>query len=171
MSNVLFIADLHLGHKWMAYHRGFQDEFYHDEHIIDQWNKKVHKRDIVYILGDITMNTNKHYYQLDKLNGRKIVVLGNHDNPRDVPELLKYVEKVGGAVDYKGCFLTHIPIHESEIHRVRFNIHGHIHENVIEHDKYINVSAEVLDYIPKTLEELYEIREDKINKRSIKDQI
>lgn len=152
--NVFFISDLHLGHKWMAQHRGFQDEFYQDEHIIEQWNKVVGKRDIVYILGDITMNTSKHYHQLDLLKGKKRVVLGNHDNIKDVNELLKYVEYVGGAVEYKGCMLTHIPIHDSEIDMCRRNIHGHIHENTINHPKYINVSAEVINYTPKRLDEL-----------------
>ena len=33
---VRFIGCLHLGHKWMAQHRGFQDEFYHDEYLIEQ---------------------------------------------------------------------------------------------------------------------------------------
>ena len=152
--NVFFISDLHLGHKWMAHHRGFQDEFYHDEHIIEKWNKVVGKRDMVYILGDITMNTSKYYHQLGRLKGKKRVVLGNHDNIKDVNELLKYVEYVGGAIEYKGCILTHIPIHSSEIDRFRRNIHGHIHENVIEHPKYINVSAEAINYTPKKLDEL-----------------
>ena len=44
MSQVRFISDLHFGHKFMASHRKFHDEFYHDEHIIDSWNKVVHKR-------------------------------------------------------------------------------------------------------------------------------
>ena len=34
---------LHLGHKWMAQHRGFTDEFYHDEKLIETWNSVVHK--------------------------------------------------------------------------------------------------------------------------------
>jgi len=166
------IGCLHLGHKWMAQHRGFQDEFYHDEHLIEEWNKVVNKRDLTYILGDITMEKDQHYYQLDRLNGRKIVVLGNHDMPGHVRELLKYVETVAGMFDYKGGVLTHCPIHPCEMGRYRFNIHAHIHENELEEfialdsykdkesmpqatlHKYYNVDAKLIDFKPKTLEEL-----------------
>lgn len=104
MSIVRFMGCLHIGHTSIAKYRGFQDEFYHDEYLIEQWNKIVHKRDTTYILGDVTMETSKHYYQLDRLAGRKIVVLGNHDKYQDIPELLKYVDGVAGCVDYKGYF-------------------------------------------------------------------
>ena len=169
MSNVRFIADLHLGHKSMAVHRGFKDEFEQDEHIIACWNSVVHKRDLTYILGDVTMETSKWYFRLDQLNGRKIVVLGNHDMPRDVAELLKYVDKVAGMIKYKGVFLTHAPIHPMELdYRVSRNIHGHIHSKVVTrekwesgkpivqvpHEKYHCVSCEQVNYTPKTLEEL-----------------
>jgi calcineurin-like phosphoesterase family protein len=161
MCKVRFIADLHLGHANMAKMRKFQDEFYHDEYIVDQWNSVVDKRDLTYILGDVTMENSKNYYKLNSLNGRKVVILGNHDRPQDVPELLKYVDKVSGMVKYKGIWLTHCPVHESELeYRVNKNIHGHIHEKSVMKDayeqdsRYICVSCEHVDYKPKTLEEL-----------------
>lgn len=172
MSNVRFIGCLHLGHKWMAHHRGFQDEFYAAEHLIQQWNSVVHRKDLTYILGDVTMESTEHYFQLDRLNGRKIVVMGNHDLAKHIKELLNYVEAVAGMVDYKGCVLTHAPIHPSEIARYRANIHAHIHENELQEvealtsyrdngsvlgktlHKYINVDAHRVDYKPRTLIEL-----------------
>lgn len=172
MSNVRFIGCLHLGHKWMAQHRGFHDEFYHDEHLIEKWNKVVNKKDLTYILGDVTMEKAHPYIQLDRLNGRKIVVLGNHDMPKHVKELLNYVDTVAGMFDYKGGVLTHSPIHPSEMGRYIFNIHAHIHENELEEvialdsyndedsipqttlHKYINVDAKLIDFKPKSLEEL-----------------
>jgi calcineurin-like phosphoesterase family protein len=168
MCKVRFIADLHLGHTNMAKNRGFQDEFYHDEHIVDQWNSVVGKRDLTYILGDVTMENTKNYPILDRLSGRKIVVMGNHDRSKDIPELLKYVENVAGMINYKGVWLTHCPVHESELaYRVKKNIHGHIHEKrvmkardnwgeieMVPDVRYICVSCEHVDYKPKTLEEL-----------------
>jgi len=161
MSNIVrFISDLHFGHRNLAQSlRGFQDEFYHDEHIIDQWNRVVGKKDITYILGDITMEKKDYYFQLDRLNGKKYVVLGNHDLIQHVPELLKYVEKVGGMVEYKGHILTHCPIHESELRNWEKNIHGHIHASKIPDSRYINVSFDVLQY-PRTLDELLKISEE-----------
>lgn len=166
MSVVRLIADLHFGHRSMSIKRGFKNEFDHDEYIIAKWNSVVHKKDTTYILGDVTMETTKWYFRLDQLNGKKKVILGNHDMLRHVPELLKYVDHVGGMVKYsrKGCpkmFLTHCPIHPSELeYRIGVNIHGHIHENIVllpnsKPDKrYICVSCEHIDFTPKTLEEL-----------------
>jgi len=172
MCDVRFIGCLHLGHKAIARYRGFQDDFYHDEHLIQEYNSVVTHRDLTYILGDITMENNKHYYQLDRLNGRKIVVMGNHDLPKHMNELLKYVESVAGMIDYKGFALTHAPIHPCEIAMYRGNIHAHIHhinkleevevnklyadnnERVLTVHKYYNVDAKLIDFRPKTINEL-----------------
>ena len=50
MSNVRFIGCLHLGHEWMAKHRGFENSEKHDEHLIESWNSIVNKKDLTYIL-------------------------------------------------------------------------------------------------------------------------
>ena len=172
MSIVRFIGCLHLNHLSIAKRRGFEEAFLHDEWLISQWNKTVHKKDTVYILGDVTMETSKPYYMLDKLQGRKIVVLGNHDMHKHTRELLNYVESVAGMVDYKGFCLTHAPIHPCEMGRYRGNIHAHIHSNLLEEvivpdkykdedsvsiptlHKYYCVDAHLVKYIPQTLEQL-----------------
>lgn len=165
MSVVRFISDLHFGHKFLADMRGFQDTFYHDEHIIDMWNRTVSKKDTTYILGDLSMHDPSQYEKLARLNGFKKVVGGNHDSGKGwVKELLPYINGLSGAKRYsqKGLapvILTHIPIHPVEFdynyNKIQYNIHGHIHAAyVIEDPRYINVSAEVLNYIPKTLKEL-----------------
>jgi len=138
----------------MALRRGFKDETEHDNRIIESWNKVVNKRDTVWILGDISMEKTAPYHLLSKLNGIKNVVLGNHDQPQHVPELLKYVNKVCGCIQYKGYMLSHIPIHESELTRFKGNVHGHVHEKSLPDKRYINVSCEVIDYTPKLLSEL-----------------
>lgn len=176
MSSVRFIGCLHLGHKNIAVHRGFQDEYYHDEKLVESWNSVVHKKDLVYILGDITMENHLEYYQLDRLKGRKIVVLGNHDRPEHVKYLLNYVESVAGMIDYKEYCLSHAPIHPCEMGRYFGNIHAHIHhinklvecnvpsiyqdhDSILENTlyKYYNVDAKLIDFKPKTLVELKEI--------------
>jgi calcineurin-like phosphoesterase family protein len=151
MGKIFIISDLHFSHKNMALKRGFKDEIEHDNFIIEQWNKVVSKKDTVWILGDITMEKSTPYTLLDKLNGYKKVVLGNHDQPQHVPELLKYVNSVCGMIKYKGFIFTHCPIHESEICRFSKNIHGHVHENSLADDRYINVSCEAVNYTPVPL--------------------
>lgn len=180
MSQVRFIGCLHFGHKSIAQYRGFQDEYYHDEHLVDYWNRTVHKKDLTYILGDITMEKSNEYYQLDRLAGRKVVVLGNHDKWQHVPELMRYVNGIAGMIDYKGFALTHAPIHPNEAHFYRGNIHAHIHhmnklEEVITNNSYLDkdskpestlhkyfcVDAKLIDFKPKTIEELLDASKNK----------
>jgi calcineurin-like phosphoesterase family protein len=153
---VRFIADLHLSHENMARRRGFNSIIEHDEHIISEWNKVVDKRDVTYILGDVTMEKKTPYYLLDLLNGVKHVVLGNHDRRQDSKDLLNYVDSVSGMVHYKGFFLTHCPVHPLELNYqdVRGNIHGHIHDKEVGENRYWCVSCERVDYKPITIEEL-----------------
>lgn len=173
MLQVRFIGCLHFGHRSIAKWRGFNDDVEHDEYLINSWNSVVHEKDLTYILGDITMENKEYFYQLSKLNGKKIVVLGNHDLWRDIPELLKYVDGVAGAIKYKGFMLTHVPIHVSEIGQYRGNIHAHIHHNTLANfevnkrydevddnpiisteGKYFNVDAGTIKFIPKTIDDL-----------------
>lgn len=159
MGVVRYISDPHFGHRNMAIRRGFKDENEMDEHIVSEWNKVVNKRDTVWILGDITMEKS-NYEILDRLNGIKKVILGNHDEPQHVPKLLQFVNKVCAVQyvktkEFGNLIFTHIPIHPQELeYRFKTNIHGHVHENTLDDKRYINVSAEVIDYKPKLLSEI-----------------
>ena len=164
MSIVRFIADLHLSHANMAKRRGFSTVEEHDEHIITKWNSVVNKRDVTYILGDVTMEKSSPYPLLDRLNGIKHIVLGNHDRRQDTKKLFDYAESVAGMIQYKGIMLTHCPIHPMELeYRFNKNIHGHIHDKVVMKmldgwevvdDRYFCVSCEQVDYLPKSLKDL-----------------
>lgn len=167
MGKVFTIGDLHLGHKNMALHRGFNSVEEHDNFIITSWNKIVTKKDTVIIVGDLTMEKATEYYKLDLLNGTKKVVGGNHDKPQHAKKLLEHVNGLCGALNYKGYLFTHVPVHPSELSRFRGNVHGHIHAKVICHSfmgfnlfqdkRYINVSCENVDYTPVELTKLKDI--------------
>mgnify|MGYP003474384149 FL=1 len=160
MSVIRYISDLHLSHNNMAIKRGFKNYEEHDEHIVKTWNSIVSKKDVTYILGDVTFEKSKPYEILNRLNGIKKVILGNHDEPQHVPELLKYVNNVCALKylkhkEFGNIILSHAPIHPCELeYRFNINIHGHVHENTLPDKRYINVSAEVIDYKPKLLSEL-----------------
>jgi len=158
MGNTYFISDLHFGHKNMALYRGFNNVEEHDNYIIENWNKKVNKKDCVWILGDISMEKKSEYYKLQKLNGFKKVVLGNHDLSKKShnEELLKYVNSISEVAILKKqrIIMTHVPVHVSELEKFEINIHGHLHGKILDDKRYINVSCEVLNYTPKTLKEL-----------------
>lgn len=147
--STFFISDLHFNHTNIALRRGFSSAEEMNQHIIQKWNSVISKRDLVYILGDITMEKKAGYELLDLLKGDKHVVLGNHDRRQDVPELLKHVISVAGMINYKDTILTHCPVYPSELEfRFKYNIHGHVHENTLDDPRYINVCCEAVDYTP-----------------------
>jgi len=158
-GKIRFISDPHFGHLNMAKKRGFPDTYCHDENIIAQWNMIVNKKDTTWILGDITMEKND-YAILDRLNGYKRVILGNHDQGKHTKYLLNHVNSIHGLTklkskEYDNIWLSHCPVHPQELeYRVKLNIHGHVHENTLDDKRYINACMEVQDYKPKTLEEL-----------------
>ncbi len=153
MSNIHLFSDPHFGHNNMAIKRGFSSSKEMEEHIVKSWNKVISKRDVVWILGDITMEKD-NYLILNELNGIKKIVLGNHDMPQHVPSLLKHVNYVCGMFKLKNYILTHCPIHESEIKRFTKNIHGHTHDIILPDSRYINVCAEVINYTPIRLDSI-----------------
>jgi len=154
MGQVRFFSDPHFGHENMAKNRGYPSAEMMNEHIITLWNMYVHKKDTVWILGDITMEKDG-YEILDRLLGYKKIVLGNHDKPQHVSKLLKYVNSVCGVKSYREAWLTHIPIHPIEMRKRKFNIHGHVHSSDIPDPRYYNVSFDAIEY-PRTYEEIYE---------------
>ena len=86
---VWFTSDNHIRHKNIIKHcpqraeaGGFDPEDLEaqDKWLLDKWNATVGKKDLVYIVGDFTFMTTewaKRY--LGKMNGRKYLILGNHD--------------------------------------------------------------------------------------------
>lgn len=146
MSVVYMIGDLHFGHKNIAnYRKGFASEEHHREHLSAQWSSIVKKRDVVWVLGDAAF-TSEGLASIRLLPGRKILVRGNHDL-LSTAEYLSVFEEVYGIIRYKKVWLSHAPIHPDEL-RGRRNIHGHVHNATIQDARYVNVSAENINYTP-----------------------
>jgi len=82
MADIYLTGDPHLGHKNIIKysHRPFDDITEHDNCIIDNWNNIVRPKDTVIINGDFSfasVEETKEY--LKRLQGNKIMVLGDHD--------------------------------------------------------------------------------------------
>lgn len=156
MAQVYFISDLHFGHKNIGNLRGMDSDTF-DSLIIDNWNKTVTNRDIVYVLGDITMEDHKsiHAY-LSQLNGIIRVVGGNHDTRKCCKSISDMGIPISGCLVYKGFICTHIPIHPHELDGYyRGNIHGHIHNRDVDlGESYFNVVCERIGYIPMLFDEI-----------------
>lgn len=85
ISNVFVCADLHFSHKNIIKYenRPFEDIHDMNKQLVRNWNRVVQKDDIVYVLGDVSFAGNSATRELiTKLNGRKMLIMGNHDRDR-----------------------------------------------------------------------------------------
>jgi calcineurin-like phosphoesterase family protein len=96
-----------------------------DEAMVKAWNDRVRPNDKVYHLGDVVINR-KALPILDRLNGDKVLIRGNHDIFPD-EDYNKYFRSLRGYHVMNGMILSHIPIHEESLGRFGVNIHGHLH--------------------------------------------
>ncbi|WP_296069409.1 metallophosphoesterase [uncultured Agrobacterium sp.] len=83
-----YIADTHLMHERLLgmQPRQFSTIEEHDETIIERWNAVVGNDDIVYHLGDFAFGLAKNADRVreifGRLNGRKHLIIGNHDTDK-----------------------------------------------------------------------------------------
>lgn len=133
----------------------------HDETIIANHNAKVHAQDRVYLLGDVCINRRARD-MLGRLNGRLVLVKGNHDIFK-INDYLPFFDDIRSCVvqkDNEGnkVILSHIPIHPESVGRFGTNIHGHLHYNSIEDERYVCVSLEHTNYSPIEIHEALKLR-------------
>lgn len=173
MSKTFLIGDTHFGHGNMLkftvastgelLRPGFKDIEEHDEFIIEMWNNTVKPKDKVYHLGDLGFKSwSKLSKVLERLNGTKVLIKGNHDNFK-LSQYAQHFKDVRACHTLDNFILTHIPVHPESVKRWKANIHGHLHaqkvwvnvESIVMVDpRYINVSCEQINYIPKDFEEI-----------------
>lgn len=88
-DKIFFTADLHIGHRAVLTmcQRPYEDMNAMIEDIIAKWNKKVGIDDTVFILGDLAYKSSKRQMTnfLDRLQGRKVLIRGNHDHDKRTP--------------------------------------------------------------------------------------
>jgi len=137
---IWLISDTHFYHKNIIKYCGrpFIDVFDMNKKLIENWNNKVKKDDIVIHLGDFGR---KNIFDIRKqLNGTIFLIRGNHDN--DVREEDGFII-VEGNIKIGKYILSHHPLEESD---GLINVHGHIHEK--ESLSGINISVERIGYEP-----------------------
>jgi len=150
---VYFTSDPHLGHRAICKYRPyFSSPEENTKFFVDFWKQKIKKQDVVYILGDVAFDV-EHLMLLKPLRGRKILIKGNHDDYIPTKYHVEIFEEIYGMLSYKGMWLTHCPIHPSEMRKRKANIHGHVHDKTVQKSwgawkrpdpKYINVCIDEL---------------------------
>ena len=125
------ISDTHFNHSRILEYcqRPFDDVEQMNEVIINNWNKVINEDDIVYVLGDFCFGNKTMLKEIvSSLKGRKILVLGNHDNLTKSAYYeagFETVTKSPIIVD-SDFILSHHPI-QGDLGKF-YNIHGHRHK-------------------------------------------
>lgn len=135
MPAVFLTSDTHFGHKNICKFtnydgspvRPWDDADEMDEDMVKRWNETVRPNDKVYHLGDVVINR-KSLAILDRLNGDKVLIKGNHDIFK-LTDYTKYFRDVRAYHVMNGMILSHIPVSKGSIARFGTNIHGHTHGN------------------------------------------
>ena len=171
--NIWVISDTHFNHAGILNFtdregrptRGdrFTDVTDMDEQMIANWNSVVKPGDKVYHLGDVLFGVDKPAWldaNFKRLNGKKRLVVGNHDNIKLLGNYFSEVMLWRMFPEF-GLLLTHVPVHNStlgESHRFgdgpMMNVHGHIHQNPAPSANHRCVSVEQINYTPINIEEL-----------------
>jgi len=149
--NRFVISDTHFGHtnSWEKFTlpdgsplRPFTSTEEMDETMIERWNAKVKPMDTVYHLGDVVINQ-KSLHLVSRLNGRKILIRGNHDIFKDKQYTDVGFEQIHGVRVFVDKFiLSHIPLHPDCVtERFRVNVHGHLHANQVMIDETLISSS------------------------------
>lgn len=177
-----YISDLHFGHDNILKYDGrpFNTTDEMTEVMIRNWNSVVKHNDTVYVLGDFAWKDSIGADVASQLNGKKILIKGNHDN------------RLGSSL--RTCFasvhdyltlmdnnirlvLSHYPIaHWDRQYYDSILLYGHIHNSKEEDffQEYLrNFSLYIckpinafnvgcmqpyMNYTPRTLKELLSVR-------------
>jgi len=168
-SKLFFTSDLHFGHKNIINfsNRPYTNIETMDDALIRNWNAVVPHDGIVFILGDFSFyNGTYTKYLLGELNGRIILIQGNHDKQvsmfKEVHQLLdiKVVDNING--NFGGC--THLTLCHFQLftwnrkHHGAKHLYGHSHGTSPHKDfASLDVGVDCWDYTPVSYKQLTDV--------------
>jgi calcineurin-like phosphoesterase family protein len=157
MNKTFFVADTHFDHddilKYTRATRPYPNVDAMNEAMARVWNETVDNKDLVYIIGDFAFKNHRKW--INGLNGKKVMLIGSHDDmPHDTMDLFLGDEawKAAGYVQNKASaektWHQFREVHDSLIRRVNgrmihmyhwplqswqdkpkgaWHLHGHVH--------------------------------------------
>jgi len=159
--SIWFTSDTHFHHENIIDYcrRPFAHAYEMNNEMIRRWNEVVKPEDTVYHLGDFAMGPKTLIHPTrEKLNGKIILVLGNHD--RNTNTMLaagfdRVYDDVIKTLDSHTLYMRHKPeLDTSKWHGCEYHLHGHVHEHYTRHGNAINVGVDVWNFTPQRLEAL-----------------
>lgn len=161
---IFFTGDLHLNHSnIIAYaNRPFDNVMDMNDTMIKHWNEKVKNNDTVFVIGDFGFRM-KIGNQIIKpsafwnysLNGKKILINGNHDSHNDIKSIIESMVIQYGGEKIK---LVHDPKYADKKYKFNFCCHTHkqpIFQKINSSESYIiNVGVDLWNFYPITYNEI-----------------
>ena len=183
---IRYLADLHFDYDSIIPYdnRPFDSVEQMNETLIANWNRTVtDPEDLTWILGDFCSGDAGRWGSiLSRLNGRKALIVGNHDDPEAVDgvrDLFEEVAEYREILDQgRHVVLCHYPIIAFHNHYFGwYHLYGHVHTsyewNVTENAKRLlkklyvredvcqmaNAGAMLpnMNYTPRTLDEIFSV--------------
>lgn len=158
MRNYFFASDHHFGHANMLNFtradevtpvRSFASVEEMDEYMIERHNSVVGPNDRVYFLGDLAI-PRRGLQQVKRLNGKKRLIMGNHDVFKNKDYYDCGIEVLGAFRKFDDFVVTHIPVHSDSISKRWFrNVHGHTHTNNVKLPRGVNARTGEIMYSDK----------------------
>jgi len=157
-KRVWITSDSHFGHENIMKYcsRPFKTVGEMNEEMIRRWNERVGKKDLVFHLGDFAMGSKKRVEEYaQRLNGQKSIVLGNHDDwPTRWWMEHGFVWASRFPIIYQDFIILSHAQQFLDPNSTFFNVHGHVHVALPHRPnrQYMNVSVDVTDFYPVSLE-------------------
>jgi calcineurin-like phosphoesterase family protein len=163
------------------------------EMLITNWQQVVQEDDLVYVCGDFSWRYDQIPQLLKRLPGRKVLIAGNHEKCfkelHGISTYRKYTDfylKAGFEAIYTNLVieiagqpvnLSHFPYRSEQpnpeyddryremrlVNDGRFLVHGHIHQRGLYRNKMINVSVEMHNYSPVSIDTIAKHIQDNPN--------
>ncbi len=168
---IYYIGDTHFGDKRVMELAGrpYCSAEEMDDDLVRKWNGRVKDDDTVYVLGDFAFD-DASAQVIDKLYGKKILLIGNHDDVLSSETLRKFdcVKTIDTISDCeRSVCLCHYPLlsYHNSIYG-GYHVFGHIHNNPNDKAFHLqrqlpnsfNCGVDVVGFTPRTLDELIEFK-------------
>lgn len=170
-TDLWFISDHHFSHKNIITYskRPFATVAEMNSFMIEQHNNTIGEDDVVIFVGDFSF-ANHNYTKkniFSRMNGYKILILGNHDVHRNKFKDFGYDEvyvcKELVINDLK-ILVTHFPL--LKVDNGELNIHGHLHvghKEKTDLSTHFNVNCEFINYTPIHIDKILNQFNERLN--------
>lgn len=165
MTEIYITSDQHFNHKnilrYQAKTRPFDSIEEMNEGLIERHNELVKPTDHVYYLGDFAFaGKQKTEETLQRLNGRKFYIFGNHDKVMKKMDhhfdWMKYYHET--KIDGNSVVMFHFPIFSwNKIMHGSYHFYGHSHGQIphMYHGKSMDIGVDTNNCYPYNIREIF----------------